>query len=508
MYGAHKGLDKGTNPEVNMNHLAAVVAIKVSNKTNKGPIKVKDVEFSVPTIYEQDELGKIKKGTDGKPIVKTPALAVAGDCNLTIVRDAQQNLSISSVPSTGEDAELIYSTKAILPNAVELGVNQSITFYLPIRPFSVDGTRNISIRVNSSERTASPAITFASGKVTTFNVPVNEFKAEGIARDEYGVVKSDAFEITSIGREASNDGDTSHLTGNDNNVVITSNASRQKIKVNGQDVYAYILGTPATKDKDGNITKGTTGTITITGFLKDLLDALPIKFYASAWGNEPAIMTVNQINVYLPAYYDQKGGILNMKTLYKDYGKLTNRASTPFGLDRGTLISVGEGVKSKITFDNIPNNGYYENGEIIVLNEGYTQKEINSGNIGTFLKSFSYGGNDATYQGLLEIANAELEKETIQVDWNAFTKYNDDYFVWPGQLGTKYPYLVETINGILGKLNSNDKVKVITALLSMSEVNILYWMRDAKVQIELGTMEDGPCVIFWGLDADTTGTID
>ena len=538
MYGDHKGLDKGTNPEVNMNHLAAVVAIKVTNNTNKGPIMVKDVEFSVPTIYETDDLGKIKKDTEGNPIIKTPALAVAGDCDLTIVRDAQQNLSITSSPSTETDAELIYSTKASLPSAVELSVGESITFYLPIRPFELNGTRDMSIRVNTSERSARKAIKFTSGKVTTFSVSVNEFLGEGIARDENGTIISDAFSLTSIGRETSNK-DGSHLTGNDGNIVITSSTQPKTIKVNGQEVAAYILGTPATKNANGDIiTEGTTGTITITGFLKDLMNALPIKFYVSTWGDEPSVMTVNKVSAWIPRYpttdpqhvsTDKIGLFDPTRTEYwdvtTDFSTITKRAGCQsligiiaMGgdvavLQRGLLTLFGTGVEDKITFSNIAKNGYYDSDNPIVLNEGFTQKEINDAHLNTFLKSFSSGSYVATAEGLRKIANAEFKDlpTTCTYREKRIVERLGDNVIWTEDLGliTGWPEkndkdIVNTIEGMWGRIGGIDIANVVKTTDEIrNKFYLLHMLRDVKVSVELGTMSDGPCIVVWGLDADT-----
>ena len=522
MYGDHMNLGVGTNPEVNMNHLASIVAIKVVNNTGKGSIEVKDVEFSVPTIYEYDDLGKIKKDTDGNPIVKTPALGIAGDCNLTITKDAHNNLCVTSTEGS------IYSTKVSLPEAKEVGLGESITFYLPIRPFALDGTRELSIRVNSSERTARKSIEFAPGKVTTFSVSVNEFKGEGIPRDENGTIISDAFSLTSIGRQTSTEGDTSHLTGNAGDVIITSSVEPKTIKVNGQDVAAYILGNP----------DGTTGTITITGFLKDLMNALPIKFYASTWGNEPAVMTVNKVTAWIPRYHYTEKFIKSVNgtgwdTAYRfedydlvtDFSKITKRAGAQSKvagwvmgeevavLKRELLTLFGSGVEDKITFSNIAKNGYFDNNNSIVLNEGFTQKEINDAHLNTFLKSFSSGSYVATAAGLRKIANAnfaDLPTECKYAETRKVGRVSEQvHSVTSHGLQTTWPAnidqdIVNTIEGMWGRVGGIDILNVVKTVDEIpNKFHLLHMLRDVKVSVELGTMSDGPCIVVWGLDADT-----
>lgn len=463
MLGRITNLPRNEQPEIEMEHLAAIVAIKVVNDGFGGDIMIKDVEFSVPDIYKTDNNGKVVTDANGNPTKLQNAFPIVGEFQV----------DMASGQCTPVAEKSYASTKFELPSSVTLAKDQSMTFYLPVMPFSA--TKTISIKVNSSERAITKAVNIESGKVTTFNVPINALTHE---------IVSDAFTITSIGRQTKND--NSHLTGNENSRVISTSVAPKDVVINGQIVKAYILS-------------GENNSITITGFFKDLINALPIGFYVSTWNNEPAVMTVNNIKVYLPEYSKDTG----WTSTTVDYTSF-NKRNDPLELTRETLMSFGEGVESKITFSNISTNGIFENDNIVVLNDDFAHKEINQTNISNFLKTFSVKENNvtktATFEGLKQIA----EIPDADMPENAVSGHLSGLKGWPSEtLKTKYPDAVETIEAILGKLNGNTAVSIVTALLQMHELNIMYWMRDAKVSVELVTMSDGPTIVFWGLDAFT-----
>ena len=504
MFGEVHNVPKAKNPATNMKHFSALVAVKVVNEGYGGNIMVKDVEFSVPEILNAS--GTVTQAAF--PLVGQ--FQVAADKTITAVEGQTSN-----------------SVKVTLPSAVTLANGESVTLYLAVRPFAAKG-KTISIKVNGSERTVkiTKDVNLESGKVTTFSVPVKALVAKDVLV-ENGVVKSDAFTITSIGRQAS-EGNT-HTTGNTGDIVITTSTAPKTIKVNGQDVDAYVLGS----------TNGQTGTITITGFLPDLINALPVKFYVSTWNDAPAVMTVNKVTAWIPRYGASQTKIETTKeeTLYRyetwnvetHYETITKRAgasstlaswvmgSDKAQIDRWMLLMFGDGVESKITFSNISKNGHFDaNNNIVIMNEGFTQKEVNDSNLDTFLKSFTTGSGankkTATAAGLRKIANAHFD------DLPTICTYREERKVgkltgthsvlssvmntdWPDDIDPEIKNTVDAIWGRVGGIDIASLVKVIDEI--PNKFHLLHMLRDVKVSVELSTTSDGPCIVFWGFDANT-----
>ena len=525
MLGRITNLPRNEQPEIEMKHLAAIVAIKVVNDGFGGDIMIKDVEFAVPDVYKTDNNGKIETDGNGNPIKLQNAFPIVGQF--------QVNMSNGQCTAIADNSYA--STKFELPSAVSLKKGDALTFYLPVMPFSA--TKTISIKVNSSERAISKAVKLESGKVTTFSVPVKTLEAKDV-HVENGIIMSDAFTITSIGRTTTDD--SSHTTGNANDIVITTSVQPETIKVNGQDVQAYVLGAP--KDKNG---KYTTGTITITGFFKDLINALPVKFYVSTWNDTPAVMKVNKVTAWIPVYSTKetqtsKESIDWNSTRYKysvetDFSTLSKRAGA-----KGELASVAMGSKvakieswmleamgsaEKLSFSNISQNGNFENDNIIVLNEGFTQKEINDGNIDKFLAPFKNAatGNQATVAGLRKLANAELKDLPLVVKyikqrkstWALITLWSTESITldastpWPpkDEKGKSIldPEIEATIDGMYARVKQINIADLVNAVDEIpTQYDMIHMLRDTKVSIELTTTKDGPCIVFWGLDADTT----
>ena len=43
----------------------------------------------------------------------------------------------------------------------------------------------------------------------------------------------------------------------------------------------------------------------------------------------------------------------------------------------------------------------------------------------------------------------------------------------------------------------------LASIIGPTPYSLIYLLKEAKVSIELGTTDNGPCVVFWGLDAYT-----
>ena len=136
MFGHLPNRPRNEQPEIEMKHLAAIVAIKVVNDGFGGDIKIKDVEFAVPDVYKTDNNGKIVLGADGNPTKLQDAFPIVGQFQVNMANGQCTAISDNSFAST----------KFELPSAVSLAKGGSITFYLPVMPFSAKKT--ISIKVN------------------------------------------------------------------------------------------------------------------------------------------------------------------------------------------------------------------------------------------------------------------------------------------------------------------------------------------------------------------------
>ena len=112
--------------------------------------------------------------------------------------------------------------------------------------------------------------------------------------------ESDILDLESYGGRTTTDGKSTHqvdeiikfyksASGEKKNWV---EATPTKININGQDVLGYVLGNP----------DGTLGAVTITCFLKDLFNALPVGFYLSSWDGSPAELGIGDIKLWIPNY--------------------------------------------------------------------------------------------------------------------------------------------------------------------------------------------------------------
>lgn len=535
MYGLKSGLSKNVSPDIRMKHLAAVVGIKVWNTTD-GPIKVKDVEISVPQVV------------NSTGAVTQTEFPLAGYFDVTITPNENVDPTLEfSVPTTLGDGEFSSSSvKVALESEVEISKGGSLTFYAPVRPFSEKKT--ISIKVNCSERVSSKSVALEAGKVTIFTVPVMALEKE--------TASDIAFNVTTKGRETS-DGTGAEVK------AITTTGKQQTVVVNGKEVKAYKLC------GDSN------NTITVTGFIPGLFTKLPVGFFATGWNDEPSVMTVTNVKAWLPEFdteesYETKEetnnrnkytgkGTTYKKQLYsinQDFNQILGRKNTmtlsllwgsiekeiTLDISRQMMTLLGEGVKSKITFSGMPPVGYFTGSSsaddtntshnVITLNEDYAHKSINETNIDGFIKQLS---KNASYEGLKQILTATEDKGLPMTYSNKIyiettttyssyldsgtasvttTPYDEDYS-WPESFQQNYPEAIKTAEAIYKLLSSKSMDFGIAEIklagdggLIPNKVALIHFLRDMKVSLTLGTMgetEDSKTnttAVIWGLDVN------
>ena len=516
MYGAIKGLSKETSPYIEMHHLAALVAIKVINAT-AGTIKIDDVEFGMPKIVSKDPI------TQKKTI--TEATNILGDCTISLSGET---------PSTTVNGTNVYPvTKACLDKTYELESGKDMIVYMAVSPVKTNG-KTISIKVNGSQRTLKMTKNVLNpGKVTTFKVEVkpfvnnktdnlvsNAFDDEFKSSGEQGYVWEEERYTVSSGmipdyayRYSQGAADPQNTHAEVKMVSLGNSSEIKNATINGQTCnVAYKLGTTSAP-----------GTITIQGWAKDLLDALPLSFYVSAADNSPAAMTIHSVDLWIPEYNKAKQqhnkydpfpstkteyhrlttrtqlknstigsliGILNKAEQFKDL-KVTEN-----GLERESLVAFVD--PNTITFNGIPTNGYFSNNNIVVLREDVTHKSITPDLIDSFLgKKFSLDpvNSPASFLGLVAMVNATKNNETGALKYNSYTSLDGNTY----DATTMQAQAEQTANAIYNKIVSvlNNRIpSSISGLISGENVinvifesptDLIHKVRDMKFKLVIQT---------------------
>ena len=136
LYGVAKGLASDVKPEIAMNNLASVVAVKVKNTTTE-PLVVKSVSF-----------------TSTEDIVGTYYIDFTGD----------------NVVYTGSGKNYVSATASLTVNNGEaIAPNSEATFYIPIKPHTAAKDKVLKISVNGCKKSLAITkdVTFAAGSIKT-----------------------------------------------------------------------------------------------------------------------------------------------------------------------------------------------------------------------------------------------------------------------------------------------------------------------------------------------------
>ena len=557
MWGRAVNVSGSVTPRVQMSHLASLYEVTIENQTSDN----QNLSISKGNIYVYD-LG-MSISTTGTWMTKDKAelQALVGDFNLNLLtgkitdvvaedgtnkyHSLHLNLQYPTEITTDGNTKSAKFYFVAAPRQIQLNRTTDPNWYEEIaNPINIitkeeynalktdkekekyrSATKRqdtFTFKVNGAERNVNISKTYnmEGANVYKFTLPVRSLTYPHV---------SDAFNIQSTNGRPTEDG--THIV---NSVLTTSAPSTTVINVNGQDVDAYLIGT----DEDN------LGTVTFSGFAPDLVSAIPIGFYTSAWNNEPSVMTVGNIHILFPHYSvtetksQDQTGLSWGRTRYDittNYNTITDRGALTMqlninGVDTAVpielningdmLSSIAGGIASKITFSGMPKQGRYDSDgvkdNVIVMNEAYSYKQINSGNLDTFLKSF---GSTASYNGFVEILTAPIgdlpTSTTSQEVRNVLgaTVEMVSLDTWPTEtLKTNYPQLVATVDAIYNKLSQysmsmnilgmNLAVELVGAKgFIKNKIQLIHVLRDAKITVTLTTTEDGPRLVFWGLDA-------
>ena len=493
MYGVQPKVSKSSNPRVQMKHLSALVALKVVNQgdgiqdNGDESIIVKDLTFSVPQITSKQTqlpiIGAFTVNTTGSKVTASNFTPVSGSSSNIVTLKLTESVTI---PSGGE-----------------------ATFYIAVRPFNESSiTRTVTdpileVTINGSKRQVSipsAKANFEAGTITTLRVPVKLSHPK----------TSDALSTTEkVGYE----------------FISWSGKNDATIQVNGESVGAYVVG------------DGKQGTLTITGEIEDLINAMPASFYVSYWKDAPSAMTVTNVNAWVDGtQIAQYTPMVNaIRTELKDGD---DEVSFLWGLVDLTDIAIGiiQGLMSSgipreddlglcltkfiapqtITFRGILGNEASRGDAILLLDEEPIHKKLNSDNIDAL---FNQKFKGATFKGLSDIING-VTPETPDAITTSEILYNTiDQQFSKDDKGNPRKISINKDEGIY-TIKANVKFKGILDALFKDPKEMREFLPKLKVSITIGTYPysakdsdygtkgaaktpSAPYnpLIFWGLDA-------
>ena len=450
LYGTDMGVKKSDRPHFKMNYLYSVVALKIVNNTN-GNIVVSNAEF---------------KATED----------IVGDFNVTINGDGASYKSESGKTSSVARVEL--------SSPAPIAKGNSVTLYLAVKPFDASNDK-IIVAVNGAAATGNgasrtvtmPADTkFEAGRITTLTVPVEEMSFH------YEDVDPATSNVMGVKVQVLDKIDGSIFTGGykikykEGLAVTTSGSSTADVIINGKETKAYVIGT-----------ESKVGTISIHGTAQELINYMPMEFYAAAWNNNKAVMRVESVTIHTDLLV---AAVLGHK-LSLDYGTLTSM------MDGGKITFSGLVPLEQITY-----NGNSKSHMVIIDEEPY-HKPISIDKFESLLASFDNNPNDnfkPTFEGLrAALSNPGSLRSSYTLDSENLTEAEiTAYTVWKK---------IDT------KVSSSDAMKFAAALTGdvlKSPKGLFEFASKSPIDVVLTTVakggEEGATdnrLIFWGLNSPT-----
>lgn len=319
MYHYLEGQSGTATPQFTMKHLSALLAINIVNEGGEGDILVNSAEVNFQT-------------------------EVVGDFDVKIIGNDVTYTPVSGKASKNAVLSLGGATFTIAPG-------ESLKLYMAVKPCVINaGEKAFTVKINGSSKqiTLDQDLTFAKGSMTTLNVPLKlNAPTESNVFDLEGGSGLSKYKLASL---------------------IGDYTSTETMVINGHEVEVSVLGTPAKP-----------GQVQITGTPKELINKVPVTFYASSYGNNQGVMRVESISAFSITF---------------DYQQLI------------TMMRA-----ERITFSGVlPLEQYKRNGVtyITILDEGPILKEISEANINNLLSRFDDNANDSkvpTFEGLKDALN-------------------------------------------------------------------------------------------------------
>ena len=566
MYGTANRISGTIEPKIVMRHLANLIEVKVENATNynsvsdavPGDVVIYDVGISYSTAgnWAKTEalMGSftlnLLNGSLTKTTTVTNSMTWTLKNKITLGSKYDNNTSYPTsstfyfvtAPMDLQTAKVIDyyylttdKTKTLTVAEYEQKSDTEKKKYTPVIKrqdvfsFSVNG----SVRpMPETQYPGNDGDEFASGYMQKFVLPIKEIQYP---------LESDAFQIYSYGRKpgwyenVGTEQEPKYEWREDTEkeecqVLSFGGYSTPTITINGtvrNDIY--VVGGEKTE-----------GTITLQGYAKELINALPVGFYASR-GDAATAMTVDHINLWIPTY-DSEGEA--GKRVY-NYNRMTDRTSlrnytlqdVPYrllfwdsyadvdmwlaetilgsleqGITRELMVGDVVGInENTITFNGMVQNGYFakEDKNAVVLYEAPVYKEVSIQTVEGFINRFSSGGKTATLAGLKAILNA-----TLLANGTLEFKEADGYSATENQ-----SMATETAEAIINKLISvigDRNLNIIVAEVNFSKIispgmfknatDLMHKLRDMKFEIVIKTWPYSSSstlqpIVFWGLDA-------
>lgn len=303
-------------------------------------------QFTMKHLSALLAINIVNEGGEGDILVNSAEVnfqtEVVGDFDVKIKGNDVTYTPVSGKASKNAVLSLGGATFTVAPG-------ESLKLYMAVKPCVINaGEKAFTVKINGSSKqiTLDKDLTFAKGSMTTLNVPL---KLTAPAQ-------SNIFEING-GKHASLVGDYS---------------SFETMYINGHKTEVAVLGTPAKP-----------GQVKVSGKPAELINKVPITFYASSYGNNQGVMRVESITADLA-----------IKTVSFSYAQLSSMMNP----DRITFSGV------------LPLEQYKRNGAtyITILDENPILKEISIDNINKLLENFDNDLTDTnkpTFKGLKEAIN-------------------------------------------------------------------------------------------------------
>ena len=352
-------------------------------------------KFKMSHMFAVIALNIVNKGDGGDIVIRSAGITateeIVGAFNVNILGNPAQGKYDPIFTKTDAKKQ----TTVDLTSAAVVKYNESATLYFAVKPFDASN-KDLKISVNGITRTVQmPAGTrFDAGTITKLSVDVTPLTHP---------TDNDALNMTSGGKK----------------VFDMSKATSKTMTVNGKNVTGYILG------------EGSQESITVTGTVKDLMNALDVGFYASSWKGQRIAMTVNHLNLWIEGtqfanYQPFLNAIKADLGIGNSIGDKIKWAAMEAGVkllfssgvDRtGTLMGLTDFMDpSTITFVGVVENGTPapasgETPNIVLINENEINKEVSSAAVEHLLKTkFDYKQADGTillptFEGLSDIIN-------------------------------------------------------------------------------------------------------
>ena len=451
MYGAENQLDKHQSPNITMNHLAAIAAIKVVNNTD-GPISLNNAKLEAYITVKENN----------KDVQKT--VPITGKYSVEFSKDSNGEI-VTTYAAVKDNSNIVTCT---LNNTVPVEAGESYTFYFAVSPFETT-VNNLKVWINGSEKMplSSDEVSFEAGKVTTLRLEVEALSYP---------TESDALTYQFTGKVYRGyDSETKNvvtLYNIINGEYVEIEQPTDHITINNTpNVPIYVLG-------DSQI--ATTSIIKIEGTGKDLVNVLPITFYASRWNDKPTAMRLKKVDAYWSSLLTTDW--LSLGTFSDLDGILGIQLDD--GIDLDDLKSLGFGT-ARMTFSGIICNSSFNDGNVVIIDEERTSKVFEKtpgGNVETYLQM---AGENATIQGLIDIFNGNLTTTAAKKTGQDLYDFIEDriyqkagsFFGWLGMKAIG----VTSVNGLLER------------------------MRDAQFYIEIETCPHPDTnttnpIVLWGID--------